>query len=255
MRLLIYGMQSSGASTLATVLAQKPICAAFIDIWTMYVAPSLAGSIDALAKVVVTTAFPLALHQERFRPNRTILMLRHPVANYRSLATKAYRHECGFIEEKFAILDRVFNDESAYDSIVYYEDLIFDAPAVLQAVSDLGWACDPGFLAFSRKQADIVAFNEEKFPAVKDRLGYGIGNYREGEIKTEFAHLTDAADGDCPVLDWCPDVAAHYRDLMPRRKGRWRLRSSTGRADPGRAASYLPPPAPREDVRRGRYHW
>jgi hypothetical protein len=92
-------MQSSGASTLAFLLAQKPGCAAFVDIWTHYVAPSLPGDGDVVAKVVVTTAFPLALHQERFQPDCTVLFLRHPEANYRSLATKPYRHHCGFMEE------------------------------------------------------------------------------------------------------------------------------------------------------------
>jgi hypothetical protein len=273
MRLLIYGMQSSGASTLAFLLAQRPLSAAFVDIWNMYAAPSLAGPDDALAKVVVTTAFPLALHQERFRPDRTILMLRHPVANYRSLAAKTYRHECGFIEEKFAILDRVFTAGTAYDWVVHYEDLIFHAPGVLQEVSDLGWACDPAFLALARSQADIVAFNEEKFPAVKERLGYGIGNYREGEI---------TADSDCPVVDWCPGVVAHYQALLPGRQSRWRpapaLRGDMTmaqrwagrrekcrdggtadaaeilRAEADRPASDLRPPR-RIAVRRSRYYW
>lgn len=220
MRLLIYGMQSSGASTLALALAQKPRCAAFVDIWTMYVAPSLSGPDDVVAKVVVTTAFPLALHQERFRPDRTILVLRHPVANYRSLAAKPYRHECGFIEEKFALIDRVFADRSTYDSLVYFEDLVFDPLRVLQTVSDLGWPCSPEYLTFARRPADIVAFNEARFPIVKERLGYGIGNYRGGGIREEFAHLGGLA-GDCPVEDWCPRVTAHYRELE--RPGRWRL--------------------------------
>jgi hypothetical protein len=229
MRLLIYGMQSSGASSLAFVLAQKPRCAAFVDIWTMYAAPALTGSNDALAKVVVTTAFPLPLHQERFRPDRTILMLRHPVVNYRSLAKKPYRHECGFVEEKFAALDRVFADRSAYDAIVHFEDLIFDPLPVLRAVSDLGWDCEPGFLRLERRQADIVAFNEERFPEIKERLGYGIGNYHGGAISEAFAQLADADGGDGPVADWCPAVAAHYRQLLLARRERWRLDPSDGK--------------------------
>jgi hypothetical protein len=228
MRLLIYGMQSSGASALAFVLAQKPQCAAFVDIWTMYAAPSLSGSDDALAKVVVTTAFPLALHQERFRPDRTILVLRHPVVNYRSLAKKPYRHECGFVEEKFAVLDRVFADRSAWDAIVHFEDLIFDPLPVLRAVSDLGWECEPRFLRLNRRQSDIVAFNEARFPEVRERLGYGIGNYRGGRLREAFAQLAEADDSDDPVAEWCPGVAAHYRELQLARRGRWRLDPGDG---------------------------
>jgi hypothetical protein len=222
MRLLIYGMQSSGASTLALVLAQNPQCAAFVDIWTMYAAPSLSGPEDVVAKVVVTTAFPLSLHQERFRPDRTILVLRHPVANYRSLAAKPYRHECGFIEEKFAVLDRVFADRSSYDALVHFEDLVFDPLQVLHNAAALGWPCGSESLTFSRRPADIVAFNEARFPVVKERLGYGIGNYRGGGIKKEFAQSGDLT-GESPVADWCPRVAAHYRDLLVEREGSWRF--------------------------------
>jgi hypothetical protein len=138
MRLLIYGMQSSGASTLALLLAQKPECSAFADIWTMYVAPTLPADRAVVAKVVVTTAFPLALHQERFRPDRTILFLRHPQVNYRSLASKGYRNHCGFMEEKFAVLERVFAAKAAYDAVFYYEDLVLDPAGMADAVTRLG---------------------------------------------------------------------------------------------------------------------
>jgi hypothetical protein len=221
MRLLIYAMQSSGASALALLLAQKPACCALVDIWTMYVAPSLPGPQDVVAKVVVTTAFPLRLHQERFRPDRTILMLRHPVANYRSLATKNYRHHCGFIEEKFALLDQVFVRGTLYDAIFHYEDLVFDPLGTLRALTDLGWSCDPEFLVLRRKPPDIVVFNEEVFPVLKERLQYGSGSYHGGPITSAFARLSDLSDGECPVLEWCPHVVDHYTRLIRERPDRW----------------------------------
>jgi hypothetical protein len=228
MRLLIYGMQSSGASTLAFMLAQKPNCSAFVDIWTMYAAPALPspGPKDVVAKVVITTAFPLALHQERFRPDRTILVLRHPVATYRSLATKVYRHHCGFIEEKFALLDRVFAERSGYDATVYYEDLIFDPVGTLAKISSLGWKCDAGFLELSRTQAEMVAFNERHLPSLTGRLQYGQGNYHGGAVTPEFAGVATPAE-PCPVADWCPRLVAHYQDLG-RRWPRWLQEASGG---------------------------
>jgi hypothetical protein len=218
MRLLIYGMQSSGASTLAFALAQKPDCSAFVDIWTMYAAPALpaSGPRDALAKVVVTTAFPLALHQDRFQPDLTILVLRHPTVNYRSLAEKVYRHHCGFIEEKFALLEKVFCEQSEYDAVVYYEDLIFYPAETLAKISDIGWTCSPEFLKFQRNQAEMVTFNEHHLPSVTNRLQYGQGNYHGGPIKPELAGLEHALGSDL-VSDWCPRVVAHYDGL----RGRW----------------------------------
>ncbi len=221
MRLLIYGMQSSGASTLAMILAQKPMTSAFVDIWTMFAAPALPGEVDVVAKVVVTTAFPLALHQERFQPDRTLLLLRHPVVNYRSLAAKTYRHHCGFMEEKFAILDEVFGQGARFDGVVHYEDLVFDPLGTLAEVSKLGWPCDSTFLRLARSHRDIVAFNNQRFPFLGDRLQYGSGNYRGGYLKTEHAGLTDLSDAS-PVAEWCPRIIEHYRRLMEQKRTKWR---------------------------------
>ena len=231
MRLLIYAMQSSGASTLAFLLAQRPACGAFADIWAMYAAPSLQGTNDVVAKVVVTTAFPLALHQERFRPDVTILLLRHPVANYRSLMSKPYRHHCGFMEEKFALLDQVFGAWSSYDAIVYYEDLLFDPVGTLNRMAELGWPCDAGYLKFPRKHPDIVAFNEQNFPELVDRLQYGRGNSRGLRIRPEFAGLDNLAD-DRPVVDWSPRVLGHYRDLIAENRRRWTATQSGREVEP-----------------------
>jgi hypothetical protein len=226
MRLLIYGMQSSGASTLAMLLAQRPDSCAFIDIWVMYVAPALPGNTgeNIVAKVVVSTAYSLALHQERFRPDRTLLFLRHPVVNYRSLAAKAYRHHCGFMEEKFMLLDEVFRDRSAYNAILYYEDLMFDPLGTLRAISHLGWHCEPTYLDFARRPNEMRARNEQQYSFLqeRERLIYGTGNYHGEGIAPTEAKLTAAGD-DCPVSTWCPAVADHYRQLMRLRQDKWQV--------------------------------
>jgi hypothetical protein len=215
-------MQSSGASTLALLLAQKPECSAFVDIWTMYAAPSLPGDHEVVAKVVVTTAFPLALHRERFRPDRTILFLRHPETNYQSLVSKGYRHHCGFMEEKFAVLDGVFRDKTAYDAVLYYEDLILDPQALSVAVTELGWTWDPEYLRLRRKQADIVETNHSRYPGLAGRLEYDVGNHRPGGLLPELSRLEDLPASDSDVAAWCPAVTEHYRGLMgPDGRKRW----------------------------------
>jgi hypothetical protein len=223
MRVLIYGMQSSGASTLASVLAQKPRCAAFVDIWAMYAAPALpnAGNSDVVAKAVITTAFPLALHRERFQPDLTILFLRHPQANYRSLVTKSYRHHCGFMEEKFALLDRTFREQSGIDAVLYYEDLIFEPAATLDSVTRLGWACEPELLQFHRTPDQILQHNRIRFPFLTDRLEYGFGNHRDFHLTAEFADLEEIEDSASPVWEWCPNVMHHYRTLLEENRHKW----------------------------------
>ena len=207
-------MQSSGASTLAFLLAQKPDCAAFVDIWALYAAPSLPGADDVVAKVVVTTAFPLALHRERFRPDRTILFLRHPEANYRSLATKGYRHHCGFLEEKFSLLDQVFVTGHGFDVIVYYEDLVVDPLGTLARMTDLGWPCTPEFLRLGRRHSNIKELNERRYPEIVDRLEYDVGNHHGSGLTQDFAKMADLPEPGQEVCRWCPAVSEHYRLLM-----------------------------------------
>src|SRR5262249_909922 len=100
MKILLYGMQSSGASTICLLLAQKPNWLGFIDVWSMFAAPTIPAGQDAVAKVVATTGFPLALHKERFQPDATFLVLRHPFDLVSSLERKAYANDDGLMEEK-----------------------------------------------------------------------------------------------------------------------------------------------------------
>lgn len=216
MRLLIYGMQSSGASTLTLLLAQKPDCGAFVDIWTMFAAPRIQSNADVVAKVVITTCFPLEVHRERFQPDRTLLVLRNPAANYRSLAAKSYRHHCGFMEEKFALLDRIFENRAGFDAVIHYEDLLETPLDTLNRVSALGWHCATDYLGFARRQQEIVSFNHVHLPEVTGRLDYGAGKWRGTRLSPELAGVD--ADLDWSVADrLCPSLSAHYRARMARR--------------------------------------
>jgi hypothetical protein len=220
-------MQSSGASTLALLLAQKPECSAFVDIWAAYVAPALPGDDDVVAKVVVTTAFPLSLHQERFRPDRTVLFLRHPEVNYRSLEQKRYRHQCGFMEEKFAILDRVFTARAGFDAVWYYEDLILDPGGMHASIKQLGWPLEGRFPRFRRRHREIVSLNDRRYPGLAGRLEYGMGNHRPGKLHPELANLTDLPAAGNERCTGCPAVTEHYRSLLRQHaNGKWSMPES-----------------------------
>src|SRR5579864_1092382 len=125
MKVLLYGMQSSGASVLALLLGQKPESLAFVDVWNMYAAPELETQHDCALKVVVTAAFSLELHRQRFRPDVILLVLRHPTDNYDSLIAKTYANESGLIDEKFSRLEEVFRGGKGFDHVVHFEDFAF----------------------------------------------------------------------------------------------------------------------------------
>jgi tetratricopeptide (TPR) repeat protein len=243
MRLLVYGMQSSGASTLAFMLGQKRGCGALVDIWSMYAAPRLTEPGDIIAKVVVTTAYPLAVHQARFRPDHTILLLRHPVANERSLSTKPYRDHCGLLEEKFQILEDVFANGSAYDTIIHYEDLVFDPPGALASIAAAGWSGVPAEPAPRRTHQDMVDFNQQHFPSLTGRLQYGLGQHRGEDVSAAYAGLYHLA-ADSRVAAWCPRIVTHYADLMA--SGRWASKERTSPSlAPAGPQPFRPAPPPR----------
>ena len=91
------------------------------------VTPHLPTHRPALAKTVITTAYALAEHVDRFGADRTVLFLRDPHDVWRSLSRKGYRDENGLIEEKMALYDAAFaraRQGRDYDAMVAYEDLM-----------------------------------------------------------------------------------------------------------------------------------
>ena len=130
MRLLVYGMQSSGATAFTLFLAQHPDCLALVDVLNNFAAPRVTTSMDMVVKVTMTTAYPLAVHMERFRPDRVVLLLRDPHDNYQSLKTKNYRNYSGLLDEKFMILDQVFAERDHFDAVIHYEDFIARNPLI-----------------------------------------------------------------------------------------------------------------------------
>ena len=76
-------------------------------------------------------AYPLDVHKARFKPDLTVLVLRHPVDNYLSLVHKSYAHESGLMHEKFAVLEGVLTAPPTFDAVVYYEDFVFNPNSIV----------------------------------------------------------------------------------------------------------------------------
>jgi hypothetical protein len=221
MRLLVHGMQSSGATLFTYFLAQRPGCLALVDILNNYAAPRLETDLDAVAKCVVTTAYPIATHQERFRPDRTILLLRDPRDNYVSLSTKPYRNHSGLIDEKFTLLDALFADRDRFDAVVHYEDFMDRDPVVLDRVNALDWPADVGHYAFDRNFENILAVAWRDQPQLFTEFEMSFGNCDPRGLKPERRTKPRSPEIDRKLEALCPRLLAHYRE-----------RSAVGPADP-----------------------
>ncbi|MFS2013673.1 hypothetical protein ACCD06_28030 [Azospirillum sp. CT11-132] len=205
MRLFVHGMQSSGATSFTLFLAQRPDCLALVDILNNYAAPRVTTDRDMVAKAVVTTAYPLAVHLERFRPDRTILLLRNPQDNYQSLVGKPYRNHSGLIDEKFILMDQLFAERERFDAVLCYEDFVARDPAVLATVSALGWPVSEDYYSYTRRHDVLLHDLWTEMPDLWERMEFAFGNVQGREVSERFR--------DKPRD---PEVEARLRRLCPR---------------------------------------
>jgi len=217
-RLLIYGMQSSGATAFSLFLAQRPGCLALVDVLNNYAAPHVETEHDILAKVVLTTAYPLAVHLERFQPDRTILFLRDPRDNFGSLRRKHYRNHSGLIDEKFALLDRVFAARECFDAVIEYEDFVIRAPQVSAAVTNLGWPVEQSYYTFRRTHKELAEALWSAVPGLFDHFEFSFGNVQSGQVSARFVDREPPEGLEARLEALCPQVLDHYRRRDARRR-------------------------------------
>jgi hypothetical protein len=216
-------MQSSGASVLAFTLAQKPDSLAFIDIWNMFAAPELDTDRDCAAKVVVTTAFSLETHRKRFRPDVTILVLRHPVDTYDSLFGKSYANDSGLLDEKFARLEEVFRTKAGFDHVVYYEDFAFCPREIIGLSNRIGWQLGYDALLFSRKVREIEETNAAACPDIDRRVKYGSGNISANSVLRDRVRFSQPWGKSAHLPRLCPSLFDHYAELRAERAALWHV--------------------------------
>lgn len=215
MRLLVHGMQSSGATAFTLFLAQRPDCLALVDIPNNFAAPRLDtpadAPVDMVAKVVVTTAYPLAVHMERFRPDRIVLLLRDPRDNYVSLRTKNYRNYSGLMDEKFLLLDQLFAERDRFDAVIRYEDFVARDPAVLETVRALGWPAEEEFYNYRRRHNEMLEALWRLTPGLLENFEFVFGNVRGTEVSERFRDKPRDAEVEARLERLCPRLLADYR--------------------------------------------
>lgn len=211
MKRLVYGMQSSGATALTLFLAQRPDTLALVDVPNNFAAPRIDPPLDMVVKTVITTAYPLAVHIERFRPDKTVLVLRDPRANYQSLSIKNYRHCSGLMDEKFLILDQVFAQRERFDAVIEYEDFVAKDPAVRTVLTALGWPVEEAYHTYSKRHDHIFTALWSHVPDLWERMEMVFGNVRGNEVTQRFRDKPVPPEVVARLEILCPRLLAHYR--------------------------------------------
>lgn len=211
MRLLVTGMQSSGATAFTLFLAQRPDCLALVDVLNNYAAPRVATALDMVVKVVVTTAYPLAVHMERFRPDRVVMLLRDPRDNYQSLRRKNYANHSGLLDEKFLILDQLFAERHRFDAVIEYEDFVARDPSIPQTLARLGWPVEEGFHEYRRRHEELLSALSANLPDLMQHMEFAFGNVRGRAVSDNFRDKPRDAELEAHLETLCPRLLAHYR--------------------------------------------
>lgn len=216
MRVLVYGLQSSGASLLAYFLAQKPGALALTDVYSGEVAPALddARAEDIVVKCVITATHPLERHCASFKPDKTVLVVRHPYHNLASLRSKPYRDDDGSPERKLSILEGVFQQRKRlFDATVLYEDFLFRPEKVAARLRGASIAASEDFLAFKRSRRDLQEFNAAHSAWCREHYqkSFDFGNITEERLETADAFKRAGLGLRRTANRLCPSLCAHYR--------------------------------------------
>lgn len=216
-RILVYGLQSSGASLTAFLLGQKSDSVVIPDILHDKIAPGLekidSGVNRVITKCTITSIYSLDEHESKFNPDRTILLLRDPGINYVSLDRKEHRDMGGSIEEKFRLLETYFQNRDRFDAVVRYEDLIFRPSRLIETLARAEIEVSRSDFEIPRTRLSILRTNAERSPWCRKnyRMVWGLGQVKDDAIESKYAlkYVPDVVDKK--VSDLCPSAKQYYQ--------------------------------------------
>lgn len=214
MRVLVYGLQSSGASLFTYFMAQKKDCIGIIDLFNKHLMPSFSDveDIDIVAKCVVTTRYPLQEHVSSFKPDKTILFIRNPYNNWVSLSGKSWKKENGTMEQKFAIMEDCFVNQDRFDTVVKYEDFVGDKQGTMEKLSAYG--VEDYFFDFKRQPLHIRRFNNaHSRECVQKKFKYNTGKLHirsKDVISKSYVKKVIPPKLDVKLNGICPELCKHY---------------------------------------------
>ena len=216
-RILVYGLQSSGASLTAFLLGQKNNSLVIPDILHKNLAPKLKSVCKKTERIVVkctvTSVHSLDEHERKFQPDKTILLVRDPGINYVSLDRKAHRDMGGSIEEKFRLQETYFQNRDRFDAVVRYEDLIFRPSRFIETLARAEIEVKRADFEIPRTRLSILRTNAERSPWCRRnyRMAWGLGQVKADAIESKYAlkHVPDVVDEKVKSL--CPSLKSLYK--------------------------------------------
>lgn len=216
MRILIHGLQNSGATLFAFFVGQNAGSLVLPDVWSMYCAPRWDTSTDLCVKTTLTTSFSIDDHKNNFCPDINILVLRCPKDNYLSLISKDFRNDDGLMEEKFLLLDSIYKDYKKFDCIVRFEDFILNPEAIRFDLCERGWDMPTDAQRLTRTPHDMEMAVWRSSPELYDIIKWGTGNSRVMPIKD--IQLFSSNDQAAYEFAWryAPRLSKNYEDNPPR---------------------------------------
>ncbi len=166
-RVFVYGMQSSGASTFLFLLAQIPRSVGIIDLYVGRPAPGpgdfdLSVSPHVFLKGTVNTNISIDEYIATFEPDITLLFVRHPEHNLKSLKSKFYADVAGRLDDKFRELEDAWRRRAKlFDEVIHYEELMLDHASVAAKLQGVGFSPQEvsAMFALQRPLRDITRFS------------------------------------------------------------------------------------------------
>eukprot|EP00927_Polykrikos_kofoidii_P086551 TRINITY_DN9731_c0_g3_i1.p1 TRINITY_DN9731_c0_g3~~TRINITY_DN9731_c0_g3_i1.p1 ORF type:complete len:726 (+),score=126.97 TRINITY_DN9731_c0_g3_i1:52-2229(+) len=234
--ILIVCLQSSGCSLFAKLLAQRRGTLVYPDMH-VYVQPNSLPAIHDLDTedvdfvVLKTTiqgdevADPLERLQQmkaRFKPDKTVLFLRHPGNNLmhlvkhsldkvdtdcapHELSNFGYGSRCGSPQGKLRSLEVLWQErEDIFDAIVCLTDLIADKSRwdeLIWTMNAIGYPLDRGHFAMSVSNVEVAAFAKKR--QGKASFPWGMGDASDGPL---LMHSLV----ECP-----PEILPQVEELCP----------------------------------------
>lgn len=226
-RTLLYGMQSSGATLVALLLAHEPECVALPDVYCGHLAPPadwFPSDRPAIVKSTISSNWTFADHVERFRPTRTVFVVRHPAHVYVSLLNKPYADMGGSPDDKLRRFEAAFVDQHVFDTVVRYEDLVLRTDRALAALAEVDPSIGPGASVFPRDADDAIA-GARSIPALAEcyMRTWGRGNGKGGRFDRTRVFKQVPTGIRRHVESLCPQSTASFDQFYDDVFAAWRV--------------------------------
>lgn len=216
MRVLVYGLQNSGATLVTLYVGQRPGTLVVPDLWTMFCAPRGPVGQDSCVKVTITESYPLEMHAAAFEPDFKILVVRRPVDNWLSLRKKAFANHNGTIEQKFARLDEIFMQRNSFDAFVVFEDFVSSPTLLSRRLQGAGWALPPDADRYPRSALDMERHIWATAPYLYDQIQWNVGQARIQPLAQTSLGYSDDPRARAFCENYCPNLHQFYEERTPR---------------------------------------